>query len=276
VGTVVIAAGFMVGGIVVFAAGAIVAMILGIPITMRDGEIFGDPVFELAVLLLSIAVVLPVAFGTAWLVQRRPPGTLSSVAGRLRWRWLLACAGIAVLALVLGQGATVLALAVTGAGAGQLFGWTGWGVFLPALAVTVLLVPFQAAAEEYIFRGWVLQTFGAYLRNPWPGILLGAAGFTALHAYTDWGIIDVFSFGALMGWLAVRTGGLEAPIALHVVNNVLAFLPSAAAGDLGAALRQGSVPWQSLAGTVVQLIVFAVIVVILARKWAIQTVYRQI
>jgi hypothetical protein len=79
-----------------------------------------------------------------------------------------------------------------------------------------------------------------------------------------------------MGWLAVRTGGLEAPIALHVVNNVLAFLPSAAAGNLDQALRQGSVPWQSLAGTVVQLIVFAGIVLILARKWAIQTVYRQI
>jgi membrane protease YdiL (CAAX protease family) len=50
--------------------------------------------------------------------------------------------------------------------------------------VTLLLVPFQAAAEEYLFRGWLLQAFGAFMRTPWPGILIGAAAFTALHAYT--------------------------------------------------------------------------------------------
>jgi membrane protease YdiL (CAAX protease family) len=182
---------------------------------------------------------------------------------------------VAVLAVVLGQGVMILAFALTGAGAGDAFGWICWDRFVAPLVITLVLVPFQAAAEEYIFRGWVLQAFGAYLRTPWPGILLGAAAFTALHAYTGWGILEVFVFGALMGWLAVRTGGLEAPIGLHAVNNVLAFLPSAAAGDLGAALRQGAMPWQSLVGTVVQLIVFAVIVLILARKRAIQTVSEQ-
>jgi ascorbate-specific PTS system EIIC-type component UlaA len=92
-----------------------------------------------------------------------------------------------------------------------------------------------------------------------------------MHAYIDWGIVDVFTFGALMGWLAVRTGGLEAAIALHLVNNVLAFGLSGAAGALKEALEQGSVPWQGLSGTVVQLGAFGIAVVILARSRGIAT-----
>ncbi|MFC4532464.1 CPBP family intramembrane glutamic endopeptidase [Sphaerisporangium dianthi] len=273
-GSAVIAVAFLGAGLIVIFVGMVVAELAGVPVLLSDDRLFGQPVFELAVLLLSIALVLPVVFLTAWLVQRRPPGTLSSVAGRLRWRWLLVCAGVALVALILGQAAMVGTYALTGEDIGALFGWVGWERFLPGLVVILLLVPFQAAAEEYMFRGWVLQAFGAYVRTPWPGILLGAALFTSLHAYTDWGIIDVFSFGALMGWLAVRTGGLEAPIALHVVNNVLSFLPAAAAGELEGALRQGAVPWQALSGTVVQLAFFAVVIVIIAHKWSIQTLTR--
>ena len=245
-----VAAGFLASAVFAVFGGTIVAQVVGVSVSLTGEPMFGDPAFELAVLMLSIALVLPVVLATAWLVQRRPPGGLSSVAGRLRWGWLLICLGVAFVALVLGQLAMVATYAVTGEDLGDLFGWVGWERFLPGLVVILLLVPFQAAAEEYAFRGWVIQAFGAYFRTPWPGILLGAAGFTSLHAYTDWGIADVFAFGVLAGWLAVRTGGLEAPIALHAVNNVVSFLPAAASGELGDALRQGAIPWQALSGTV--------------------------
>ncbi|MEU8102543.1 CPBP family intramembrane glutamic endopeptidase [Nonomuraea muscovyensis] len=272
VGTLVVAVAFVAVSITVAVAGMVVAGLTGVPMLPGTSQIFGDPVFALVVLLLSLALVLPLVFGTAVLVQRRRPGTLSSVAGRLRWSWMLRCAGVAVLALVLGQGAQLTMLAVTGGDVSEAVGWAGWGQLLPALAVVVLLVPFQAAAEEYIFRGWVLQAFGAHLRNPVWGILIGAAVFASLHGYEWVGLIDVFAFGALMGWLAIRTGGLEAPIALHVVNNMVAFGLSAAAGNLEEALEQGAVPWQSLAGTVVQLSVFTAGVLYLARKRSISTV----
>ncbi|MFC6081411.1 CPBP family intramembrane glutamic endopeptidase [Sphaerisporangium aureirubrum] len=273
-GTVVLAVAYLAIGVLVITAGAVVAGIVGVPVVMAEERLFGDPVFELAVTLLSIALVLPVVFGVAWLIQRRRPGTLSSVLGRLRWGWLLMCSGVALVSLILGQLAMMAAFGLTGEGFTGMFGWVGWERFLPALVMILVLVPFQAAAEEYLFRGWLLQAFGTFFTTPWPGIVIGAAAFTSLHAYTDWGILDVFSFGALMGWLAVRTGGLEAPIALHVLNNIVSFLPSAASGDLGDALRQGSVPWQAVAGTAVQLVVFAVGVVIIAQKRAIPTLSR--
>ncbi|MDP9841807.1 CPBP family intramembrane glutamic endopeptidase [Streptosporangium lutulentum] len=270
-GTVLVAVGFVAVGTAVIVGGGVIGMIAGAEMSGAGDQMFADPLIDLAINLLSIAAVLPVVYGVAVWIQRRPPGTLSSVLGRLRWRWMALCTGVAVCAAVLGQVATAATYAATGKDYGTLFDWAGWGLFLPALVVTLLLVPFQAAAEEYIFRGWLLQAFGAFFTSPWPGILLGAAGFTAMHGYTDWGILDVFTFGVLMGWLAVRTGGLEAAIGLHVINNALAFGFSGAAGDLDDALSQGSVPWQDMAGTVVQLGVFGIAVVILARRRGIAT-----
>ena len=272
VGTLLAGLGFALISALVLVLGTVVALAAGVPVLGLATRPFGDPVFGLAVLLLSIAATLPMVYGVAVLVQRRRPGTLSSVAGRIRWSWLWQCVGVAMVAMLLGQGALYLAYVVTGVDTGDLFGWAGWARFLPALVVILLLVPFQAAAEEYLFRGWVLQAFGAYLNSPWPGIVLGTGGFVALHGYTDWGMADVFAFGALMGWLTIRTGGLEAAIAMHVVNNVAAFGLLAAAGEIDKAMEQGSVPWQSLAGTVVQLSVFAVGVFFLAKKRAVRTI----
>ncbi|GII93073.1 CPBP family intramembrane glutamic endopeptidase [Sinosporangium siamense] len=260
VGSLLVAVGFLAVGVSVIMVGSVVAVIAGVPVAATSGRLFGDPLFELTVSLLSLALVLPVVYLVAWAVQRRPPGTLSSVAGRVRWRWLGICVLIAVVAQVLGQVASVAALALSGHSTSGVFGWVGWESFLPAILVVLLIVPFQAAAEEYALRGWLIQAFGAVLRTPWPGILVGAVIFASLHGYTDWGVVDVLLFGALMGWLAVRTGGLEAPIALHVVNNVMAFGVSAAAGTLENALIQGSVPWQYFVGTFVQLSVFALLV----------------
>jgi membrane protease YdiL (CAAX protease family) len=271
-GTLAVGAGFLVAAVLVYLVAALVGPVLGQKLALDGTRFFLDPVADLTVLLASIAAVLPVVYGVTWLIGRRPPGTLSSVLGRLRWRWMGLCALVAVVALMLSQTATVLAFVATGLGADGLIGWVGWRAFLPGLLVTVLLVPLQAATEEYVFRGWLIQAFGEFIRNPWPGILIGAAGFTALHAYTGWGIADVYLFGATMGWLAVRTGGLEAAIALHAVNNAVAFGLSSAAGQLDDALRQGAAPWQGLVGTVVQLAFFGTAVMFLARRRGVETV----
>lgn len=150
----------------------------------------------------------------------------------------------------------------------------------------VLLVPFQAAAEEYVFRGWMLQAVGActlenakrrvgralsvVFRTPWPGIVVGSALFTSGHGYTGWGILDIFAFGAIAAWLAVRTGGLESSIALHVLNNLMAFLLPAAVGELD--IEQGGVPWQVVVADIVPMVLYAAAVVWLARRMRVQTV----
>ncbi|QFG24977.1 CPBP family intramembrane glutamic endopeptidase [Actinomadura sp. WMMB 499] len=252
-------------------------------------SIFGNDTADIAYALGSLALFLPLIALAAWGIQRRRPGTLSSVAGRLRWRWMLACAGMSVVfcavsfVLSMAAGATV---ENDPAGSTTEGSWVGWDDFLLPALVIVALVPFQSAAEEYFFRGWLMQAIGActlekarnglaralsvVFRTPWPGIVVGAALFTSGHGYTGWGMLDIFVFGAIAGWLTVRTGGLECTIALHVFNNLMAFLLPAALGQLS--LEQGGIPWQYVLADVTSMAVYAVGIVLLARRFKVRTV----
>ena len=90
----------------------------------------------------------------------------------------------------------------------------------------LLLTPLQAAGEEYCFRGYLTQAFG----GPASGRRASAVLVPALLFGLAHGIgqsppvfFDRFAFGLVAGILVIRTGGLEAGIAMHVLNNLLAF-----------------------------------------------------
>jgi len=288
VGTVAI----LVGGFAMVLVLGVVALIVSSLITGEQpnlegtgDSILGNELADLGLNLATLAVFLPFALLVPWLVQRRRPGTVSSVVGRLRWRWLLVCAGLAIAFCAVSYGTMWLADLAVDDPAEANERWVGWGRFLAAAAVIVLLVPFQASAEEYVFRGWLLQAVGActletargrigralsvVFRTPWPGIVVGGALFTSGHGYTGWGILDIFAFGVIAGWITVRSGGLEASIALHVFNNFLAFLAPAAVGRLD--IVQGAVPWQYVVADVVPMILYAVGVLWLVRRLGIET-----
>ena len=196
---------------------------------------------ELAMTFLSIAAFLPVILLAARWIQRRPPGTLSSVDGHLRWPWLVICLGLAAGAITVLLGVSTLLPGGDDPGSRL----AGWESFLLSTALLAHVVPLQAATEEYFTRGWLLQAVGAYCERPWLPIAFQAAVFAALHGWgTPWGFADLLVFGSVAGWLTVRTGGLEASIALHVVNNLLGSLLSAAYGDLSVDETAADLPWQ--------------------------------
>lgn len=178
---------------------------------MFDTDDMRDPV-TLAALLGSVIIFLPAAL----LAQRwcAPDGArlLSSVTGRLRWNLLARCSGWALLLAM-----PVIAIAV----------WQGKSDFafdsraLLLIGIVLALVPFQAAAEEYAFRGLPMQLLGAWARPAAVAILVPIPFFVAGHMYGLLGSIDVGLFALLAGWLTWRTGGLEAAIGLHVVNNIV-------------------------------------------------------
>ncbi|MGV9761887.1 CPBP family intramembrane glutamic endopeptidase [Streptomyces tricolor] len=226
-GTLVVAVTYLFALAVLMVLAVAVGSSLGYKEDADGWPEFG-PVSGTAVDLLSIAVGIPVLLLTVRWIGRRPAGTVSSVTGRLRWRWLLLCVLTAVPIVALGTGAMLL-LPADGEPESQ---WAGWADFGLALAMLVLLVPLQAAAEEYVFRGWLTQTAGAFLRSPWAALVPQAVLFAAAHGWgTPWGFADLVVFGVAAGWLTWRTGGLEASIALHTVNNLFAFGVSAAVVD---------------------------------------------
>ena len=97
----------------------------------------------------------------------------------------------------------------------------------------LLTTPLQAAGEEYAFRGYLLQAIGALTRRAWIALVLTSLLFAMAHGLQNFPLFfDRFMFGLIAGWLVIRTGGLEAGIALHVLNNLLAFGAGILFGDV--------------------------------------------
>lgn len=230
----------------------------------KGDHFFAHPVPELTISLGLLAVLIPVTLLAARLAQRRRPGTLSSVVGRLRWRWLLACLGATVVAETVKY--PLLILLDSGEEVDPLK-WVGWPAFALAMVVILALVPFQAAAEEYVFRGWIPQAFGCWLRTPWVGVAVGGVLFALAHGLgTWWGFVDLLLFSAVASWLTQRTGGLESAIANHAANNLTAFSLAAAFGELASDETAADGPWQLPVVDVLSLGVYAWLVLLLARR----------
>jgi membrane protease YdiL (CAAX protease family) len=168
---------------------------------------------------LSLIVLIPVAWFSIWAVHQIRPRYLSSVAGGIRWRWLARCA-LVVLPVWLIY--LALGLLVAPAESPRPAQW------LPLLIIVLTMTPFQAAGEEYLFRGWLMQNIGAYFRRPMVGLVVSVTvstvAFAAAHGSPDpWIFGSIGCLAVASGVAAYRTGGLEAGIAMHAVNNVLAF-----------------------------------------------------
>ena len=186
------------------------------------GEIdLSDPV-TFAFAVGSIALLLPAVILATLIMGPRPLGLLSSVAGRLRWGWLARCIPIGVLVYGVVFALSFLVIdPLSGAGPlTPIITSTTWVLIVLALVLT----PLQATAEEYVFRGYLMQTVGGWLKHPAWAILLPVPIFALGHLYDAWGLLDVAIFGVTAAWLTWRTGGLEAAIVAHVINNTTLFV----------------------------------------------------
>ena len=161
--------------------------------------------------------LLPSALLARLVLGPRPLGLIFSVTGRIRWKWLLLCFLVAVgVYAVVNLAGIGLDLATGGTPTSvQLAPGFGW-----LLATTLIVVPLQCTAEEVVFRGYLAQMVGRWLKHPAWAILLPVPLFVAGHVYDVWGLLSVAIMAVSMGIVTWRTGGLEAGIALHAVNNM--------------------------------------------------------
>ncbi|MDX6299716.1 MAG: protease family protein [Nocardioidaceae bacterium] len=219
---------------------------------------------------LGIASMIPVTWAIMRLVHRMRPRWLASVVPRMRWRFFAACIGIAVVALLAQVVVGALLPRSTG---GDVSGSLNHFTLSTALSAVVVLLttPLQAAGEEYLFRGYLLQAFGSLFNSRWVAILATATLFALAHGGQNPPLFfDRFAFGLIAGWLVTRTGGLEAGIALHILNNFLAFGVALAFGDLSSTLQVSSVSWWNIVLTVTQSGVYTGLVVLVARRMDLQ------
>lgn len=99
-------------------------------------------------------------------------------------------------------------------------------LFYKFAILVVIFIPFQAASEEFLFRGYLLQALGHISRNPIVLILINGLGFMALHSSNpeiehglpSW--LAYFAWGAFLTLITLKDNGAELAIGIHISNNM--------------------------------------------------------
>ena len=180
-------------------------------------NVFKTPLVFVA-LLITIIPVIPAIFIARLITNFKPLGLIHSIAGRMRWSYL---------GVFLGFGFLIFGLYYVGFATldGSLTTQNSVhplnsGMFWLYIVLILLIVPFQCYAEELLFRGYLMQTVGRWLKNPVWAIIIPAPIFMVLHGYGLWGLLSVLTMALIAGFLCWYTGGLEAGIGLHIANNI--------------------------------------------------------
>jgi membrane protease YdiL (CAAX protease family) len=214
---------------------------------------------------LTLAALTLVAMGIVRFIHRLRPRWLSSVMPGMRWTFFLACFGLAVVALI----CSLVVGALLPHDPNDLSGEPNQltGVLIATGIVILLTTPLQALGEEYAFRGYLMQAFGSLSRSRVIALLVTSALFALAHGTQNFPLFfDRFAFGLMAGLTVILVGGLEAGIALHILNNLVAFSFAILFGDLEGALNVSEVSWWQLPVTVVQNGIYLLLVLLVARQ----------
>jgi membrane protease YdiL (CAAX protease family) len=163
--------------------------------------------------------------GVAFIAARPGPGLAEPPALGLR-RPLAPAIKVSALAYVAYIGAAIVIAALLEPEQEDVTRDLGFGEGdFGSIAAGLLIVVVAPVSEEIFFRGFL---FGGLRRGTsFVVAALVSSGIWGLFHYTgpgSWGVVvQLTVFGLALAWVYERTGSLWPPIALHVLNNALAF-----------------------------------------------------
>lgn len=270
-----------------FTLSLVFGIVMGPVLVLTSGVPFGDMTAFMEsfdrLLVLDTQEPLSLVFGlgsvilmipSVWLallsVGIRPLGRAWSVALRVRWGLVWKTAGLAIACLLVTNGLSIIVQMLFFDSPQEMAAEMpeiDLTAAMWSLLIVLLLVPFQAAAEELVFRGFFMQVIGSWLRSPWLAILLPTVAFALAHIYDIWGMLSVGVMGLIAAWLSWRTGGLEAAISIHVVNNLIAFgiMASGLSGSTAQEAETGG-SWVSILVQAAGLLLFLVLTMMIFRR----------
>jgi membrane protease YdiL (CAAX protease family) len=214
---------------------------------------------------LGLASLILVAMLVMRVVHGLRPRWLASVLPGVRWKFFFACIGLAAVALAASLVVGALLPEDPNSTSGTAHAPTGQ--LLATALVILFTTPLQAIGEEYGFRGYLMQAFGSFSGSRVVALLVTSVLFALAHGTQNFPLFfDRFAFGLMAGLVVILVGGLEAGIALHILNNLLAFGVAIAYNQLDSTLTVSSASWWQLPVTVVQNGVFLVLVLWVARR----------
>jgi len=183
----------------------------------------GRTVFATFAAVGLITILLPTLWLVVHFLHRRSIFSLIAPNHRINWRfWQIAAivvALIGILDMILTFSTTEVTQQLT------IIRW------IPLAIAAAVLVFFQTAAEELIFRGYLQQQLAARFQSRWIWLVLPSVVFGSLHwnpgtfGGNAWLVIVVATLiGLIAGDMTARLGNLSAAMGLHFANNILVFI----------------------------------------------------
>ena len=163
---------------------------------------------------LSIVIFGPAIYIASKIVRDRPFSSYSSSRGGWNWKIYFKCLSIP---FVIYFSYFLISLLI-----GNEYGDVSQ-ISLMCMIISLIIIPAQCIVEEHVFRGLIMQTLGAWFKNPILAIIIQSVIFAIVHSYNSLGVITIGISGIVYGWLSWRTNGLEASAAIHSINNLMSF-----------------------------------------------------
>jgi membrane protease YdiL (CAAX protease family) len=147
--------------------------------------------------------------------------------------------------------------------------------FFQYLLISLALIPFQAAGEEMICRGYLMQGIAWATKRPWVAALVTSILFGSLHLANPeiktFGYVFILSYifmGLAMGIMTIMDDGAELAIGVHVINNlysaILVTYPSSA---LKTSTIYSIKEYDATFWTIVGTLTFVVFLIICQKKY---------
>lgn len=193
-----------------------------------------------------IIIYIPCIFFAALIVRDRPFSSYLSSHGGWKWGAFIKSFIVAFLVVLIFSALDVFINH-------QTVSFNNVKVF--ALVLGVIVIPFQCFSEELLFRGFVMQSLGSWIRIPIIPIVIQGAFFAYMHSYDISGLVGVLACGLIFGVVAWYFKGLEVSTAMHTSNNIIANLSSVFIVSSAA----DSMLWDSATMIAQMIIIFAVI-----------------
>ena len=149
--------------------------------------------------------------------------------------------------------------------------------FAVFVVLAVLLIPFQASFEEYLFRGHMLQGLGLATKTRWVPLLVTSFLFGIMHIgnpeVDKMGMIIMFYYigtGLFLGILTLMDEGLELALGFHAANNLIGALlvtSDWSAFQTHSILKDVSVPSANFQIFIPILVIFPFLLYIFSKKY---------
>lgn len=137
--------------------------------------------------------------------------------------------------------------------------------------ISILLIPFQAAFEEVLFRGYLMQGLSAIIKFRWFPLIITSLMFALMHGLNpevkEFGFLTMMPqyivFGLIFGIITIMDDGIEAAMGAHAANNIFLCIMvtnKASALQTPALYEQINIfPWTEFVGLLLSGIVFILI-----------------